>query len=177
MEVVDHLRVASAALDAALLVDSPLAGVEVAELIRLNRLLIAKAESLGLRLTFTADKAGVARREGSASTAAFVAKTTGVSLAQAAREVKLDHDLQRVAPATREALVSPGMSKDKMTTLATALNKLPKTLPAADKQRVEDDLVEKAARLSLEDFRRAANRALEVIDAVWADRAQGEELA
>ncbi|CAN5231640.1 HNH endonuclease signature motif containing protein [soil metagenome] len=177
MEVVDHLRVASAALDAALLVDSPLAGVEVAELIRLNRSLITKAESLGLRLTFTADKSGVARREGAASTAAFVAITTGVSLSQAAREVKLAHDLQRVASATREALVRPGMSKDKMGTLTTALNKLPKNLPAADRQRVEDDLVGKAASLSLEDFRRAANRALEVIDAAWADQVQGEELA
>ncbi|MCW2747484.1 MAG: hypothetical protein JWP10_626, partial [Nocardioidaceae bacterium] len=178
MDVIQHVRAAQTSLDHA---RAPgleyLAGGDIAHLVRSLQGLITSAQALQLDLTVVADKNHVGRREGAASTSAFLAQTTGVSLSQAAREVKLAHDLQRVAPATREALVRPGMSKDKMGTLTQALRKLPKVLPVADRQRVENDLVEKASILSLEDFRRAANRALEVIDAVWADQVQGEELA
>ncbi|CAN5337191.1 hypothetical protein BH09ACT10_BH09ACT10_15710 [soil metagenome] len=178
MDVIEHVRAAQTSLDHARAAGlGDLAGGDIAHLVRNLQGLVTTAQALQLDVTVVAGKNHIGRREGAASTSAFLAQTTGVSLSQAAREVKLAHDLQQVAPATREALVRPGMSKDKMGTLTQALRKLPKGLSVKDRQRVEDDLVQKASGLSLEDFRRAANRALEVIDAAWADQRQGDDLA
>ncbi|CAN5264446.1 hypothetical protein BH09ACT10_BH09ACT10_31190 [soil metagenome] len=114
MDVIEHVRAAQSSLDAARAAGlEDLAGGDIAHLVRSLQGLVTTAQALQLDVTVVADKAHVGRREGAASTAAFVAKTTGVSLSQAAREVKLAHDLQRVAPATREALVRPGCRKTK----------------------------------------------------------------
>ncbi|MCW2748571.1 MAG: hypothetical protein JWP10_1713 [Nocardioidaceae bacterium] len=176
MTAIQLVRQAEASLDAALACEEPLAGVEIAELMRRTHAAIATGQALLLKMTVAADRANVAKREGAASTSAFIAKTTGISLKDAAREVKLAQDLQEVAPQTRDALTRPGMSKDKMAVLTGAMRKVPKSFDADQRQTIEDDLVAKGLKHSLEDFRRAARRAVEVLDPQLADEIEGKEL-
>ena len=80
----------------------------VAEVDRATR----RIESLKLKLVAAADQAGVAKDAGFTGTDAWVAKTTTVSRADAARQVALAAELESGHDATAEALdaglVSPG---------------------------------------------------------------------
>jgi len=68
------------------------------------------------------------------------------------------------------------MSPDKARIITRAMAALPDTLTADEQAAVESGLVEKARRLSYEDLRRAARRALEVLDRDLADRAENTAL-
>jgi hypothetical protein len=99
-----------------------------------------------------------------------------VSHREAAKEVKLATELQTVAPRTREAMSLPGMSTEKARVITGVMTKLPAQLNEAERSTVEADLVDRARRHSVDDLRRAAKRAVEVLDAAWADRLEAHTL-
>ena len=144
--------------------------------LRAAQSVVRAAEALVLDLTAAADQAKVATAEGAASTAAWLAESAGVSRGAASRDVKLATDLQEKAPQTREALDLPGMSADKARVIARAMRELPRSLDGAERAAVEADLIDKATRHSWEDLRRAARRALDVVDRSRADQAENDQL-
>ena len=74
-------------------------------------------------------------------------------------------------------MAEPGMSKDKARVIAGAMTKLPRDLTGNDRQKVETDLIAKAKQISVEDLRRAARRAVEILDPARADQLEGEQLS
>lgn len=146
-----------------------LSGSDLAVVMRGAQDISRTVNALILDVTAAADVSGVARQEGSASTQAWIAQTAGVSFREASKEVKLATDLQISAPKTREAMGLPGMSNEKARVITSAMVKLPRDLDHHQREIVETDLVERAQKHSVEDLRRAAKRAVEVIDHTWAD--------
>lgn len=171
MQVVDHLDAAARHLAEARA--RGLVGADLARLVVTTQSVMRMAQALLLEATAAADEADTARGQGAASTTAWVAQTAGLSRRDAAREVKLAHDLQS-APATRDAMSLPGMSSEKARVITRALGELPQALGVHERSLVEKDLVDTAQRHSVEDLRRAAKRSLDVID---RDRADSQESA
>lgn len=134
------------------------------------------AQAITLDLAAAADASNVARTQGAASTQAWLAQTNGISHRNASRDLKLAKDLQTVAPQTRQAMSLPGMSTDKAHVITGAMAKLPQVLDEAQRATVEADLVQRAQKHSIEDLRRAAKRAVEVIDTRWADELESATL-
>ncbi|CAN5202177.1 HNH endonuclease signature motif containing protein [soil metagenome] len=155
-----------------------LAGGEVAGVIGLNQAVQAKVQSTGLRLALVADRKKVAAREGAGTTQAFIARSQGVSMREAGKELQLARDLQ-AAPQTEAAMKDAGVtgvSKDKAHVIARAMTKLPGFIRDDQRRVIEADLISSAQAHSVEDLRRAAKRATEVIDTRLADKLEGETL-
>jgi hypothetical protein len=172
VEIADHLTAAVGHLRAARGLEvSDIAG-SMAQIQDISRL----AQAISLDLTAAAHAADTARTQGAASTQSWLAQTSGVSHHDAAKELKLATDLQTVAPRTREAMSLPGMSADKARVITGAMTKLPAQLNPAERATVEADLVERAQKHSIDDLRRAAKRAVEVLDTAWADRLEAQTL-
>ena len=150
---------------------------EIAQTCKVAQRIVTRGHSFLLDAAAAADKCGVATHEGASSTQSWLASSTGVSERDAAKDLKLAKDLQSAAPQTRAAMAEPGMSKDKARLIAGAMCKLPRDLSDEDRQRVEADLIEKAKQISVEDLRRAARRAVEVLDPARADLLEGEQLS
>ncbi|MGH3456731.1 DUF222 domain-containing protein [Aeromicrobium sp.] len=174
MRTIDHLDAAVRHLHEAR--EQGVGDADLARVVVATQSVIRAAQALLLDATAAADAANTARGQGASSTAAWVAQTSGLSRRDAAREVKLAQDLQ-TAPATREALSLPGMSSEKARVITRAMGDLPRGLDDHGRALVEKDLVDKAQQHSLEDLRRAARRAVEVLDREWADRIESETLA
>ncbi|MCW2748284.1 MAG: hypothetical protein JWP10_1426 [Nocardioidaceae bacterium] len=174
--IVQHLRQASAALSAAR--ESGMAGLdaaEIAEVCRLTASLVGASQSIQLDAQVAGERSGVARREGASSMQSFIAQTNGVSMRDASKDLALAKHLHKSAPLTREAMGN-GLSKDKARVVARAMDDLPRCVTPDQRHEVETDLVDKARKHSVEDLRRAAKRALEVLDTHWADEVEGETL-
>jgi uncharacterized protein DUF222/HNH endonuclease len=170
--VTGHLAVAAEHLRAAraLAPDDVMAAmVAVQDVARL-------AQALTLDLTAAAESTGAARRDGAASTQSWIAQTAGVSPRDAARDVQLARDLATTAPQTRQAMDRPGMSREKARIITGAMGRLPRSIDDAGRATVEADLVERAQKHSVDDLRRAAKRAVEVLDSAWADRLESGTL-
>lgn len=177
MTVTDHLSAAAGHLRQARALG--VTGLDVHELaatMQAVRDVSRVAQAIELDATAAADSANVARSQGAASTQAWLAQSAGVSHREAWRELKLAQDLQTVAPQTRLAMSTPGMSADKARVIAGAMTKLPRQLDQAHRATVEADLIVKATKHSYEDLHRAAKRAVEVIDRDWADRLEAATL-
>ncbi|MCW2748589.1 MAG: hypothetical protein JWP10_1731 [Nocardioidaceae bacterium] len=84
-----------------------LAGGEIPGVIGLNQAVQAKVQSTGLRLALVADRRNVAQREGAGTTQAFIARSQGVSMREAGKELQLARDLEG-APQTQAALNDAG---------------------------------------------------------------------
>lgn len=137
--------------------------------------LVRAAQVLVLELTRHADALGTARQVGATSTQAWLAQTSGTSHASAGKDVRLARELDQAAPRTKDALTTggiDGISVDKARVVVDAMTRLPVDLAAPERDRVERDLVDKARRFGVEELRRAARRALDVIDPVRADAAE-----
>lgn len=173
MQVIDHLDAAARHLGEARA--RGVHGADLARLVVTTQSVIRTAQALLLEATAAADAADIARGQGAASTTAWVAQTAGLSRRDAAREVKLAHDLQ-AAPATRDAMGLPGMSSEKARVITQAMGDLPGALDEHERSLVEKDLVDKAQAHSVEDLRRAAKRSLEVIDRDSADHQEATAL-
>lgn len=149
---------------------------DIAAVVKAAQSVIRSAQALLLDATAAAETHQVARQQGAASTGSWLAESAGVSRKDAARDLKLARDLQSKAPQTREAMSKPGMSPDKARVITRAMSSLPRDLNAGERTAVEADLVAKAQRHSLEDLRRAAKRAVEVIDMQRADEIESARL-
>ena len=172
MKLTDHLCAAAEHLRAA----RALEAVDLADAMARVQAIARLAQAISLDLTAAAHAADTARMQGAASTQSWLAQTGGVSHREAAKEVKLATDLQAVAPHTREAMSLPGMSTEKARVITGAMTKLPTQLNDTERSTVEADLVARAQKHSVDDLRRAAKRAVEVLDVEWADRLEAQTL-
>lgn len=172
MKLADHLSAAAEHLRAARTFEAVDIAGSMGQVQEISRL----AQAISLDLTAAAHASDTARTQGAASTQSWLAQTGGVSHREAAKELKLATDLQTVAPRTREAMSLPGMSTEKARVITGAMSRLPAELDAAERSTVEADLVERAQRHSVDDLRRAAKRAIEVLDAAWADQVEAQTL-
>ncbi|SKB07926.1 HNH endonuclease [Aeromicrobium choanae] len=164
------------ALDAALACD--LSELTADELVRLNRLaqdLVRKATALGLAAMAEASRAEAHKNAGELSMTALVAKEAGVSRREAAQQVRLAQQLD-AAPVLRESLGRAGMSTDKARIVSDALQDLPADLTAEERRAVECDLTAAAPDLPLEQLRRKARRAVEVVDVHRADTIENRQV-
>ena len=125
---------------------------------------IRRLEAYKLRLVATADKAGTALDAGFAGTEAWVAKTTTVSRAHAAREVALAQELQSGHDATASALDEGLVSPAHAAVIVKAGRDLPSGVSDAQRQQVEAALVEQAKRYDPDQLRRLAKRALAAVE-------------
>jgi hypothetical protein len=172
MELADHLSAAAEHLRAARTLEAADIAASMAQVQEVTRL----AQAISLDLTAAAHAADTARMQGAATTQSWLAQTGGVSHREAAKDVRLATELQTVAPRTREAMSLPGMSPEKARVITGAMTKLPHQLDHAERSTVESDLIERAQKHSVDDLRRAAKRAVEVLDAAWADRIEAQTL-
>jgi len=125
---------------------------------------IRRLESYKLKLVAAADSAGVAKDAGFTRADAWLAKTTTVSRSDAARQVALATELESGHVATAEALDAGLVSTDHAAVIVRATGQLPDTVSAEQRQVVETNLVEKAARFSPDQLRRLARRAIEAVE-------------
>ena len=125
---------------------------------------IRRLESLKLKLVAAADSAGVAKDAGFTGADAWLAKTTTVSRADAARQVALAGELDSGHDATAEALDAGLVSPEHAAVIVRATGQLPDTVTEEQRQMVEASLVEKAARFSPDQLRRLARRAIEAVE-------------
>lgn len=172
MKLADHLAAAAEHLRAARTLDVGDLADAMARVQEVSRL----AQAISLDLTAAIHAGDTARQQGAASTQSWLAQTGGVSHREAAKEVKLATELQTVAPHTREAMSLPGMSTEKARVITGAMTRLPAQLKDTERSTVEADLVDRAQKHSVDDLRRAAKRAVEVLDAEWADRLEAQTL-
>jgi hypothetical protein len=132
----------------------------VAELDRAAR----RIEALKLKVVAAADQAQVAKDAGFTGADAWLAKTTTVSRADAARQVALAADLDSGHDATAGALGAGLVSPEHAAVIVRATGQLPDTVSEDQRQTVEASLVKKAARLSPDQLRRIARRAIEAVE-------------
>jgi len=132
----------------------------VAELDRATR----RIEALKLKVVAAADQAQVAQNAGFTSADAWLAKTTTVSRADAARQVALAGELDAGHDATAEALDAGLVSPEHAAVIVRATGQLPAGVSAEQRHTVEASLVEKAARFSPDQLRRIARRAIEAVE-------------
>ena len=123
-----------------------------------------RLDALKLKLVAAADKAGAAKDAGFTGADAWLAKTTTVSRADAARQVALAAELDSGHDATAEALDAGLVSPEHAAVIVQATGRLPDTVSSAQRQTVEASLVEKAARFSPDQLRRFARRAIEAVE-------------
>ena len=125
---------------------------------------IRRLESYKLKLVAAADSAGVAKDAGFTGADAWLAKTTTVSRADAARQVALAGELDSGHDATAEALDAGLVSPEHAAVIVRATGQLPDRVSEEQRQVVEATLVEKAARFSPDQLRRIARRAIEAVE-------------
>lgn len=168
----EHLTAAASHLRAARFIEVG----DIAGAMALVQEITRLAQAIGLDLTAAAHQADTARDQGAASTQAWLAHTGGVSHREAAGDLKLANDLRDIAPQTRAAMDRPGMSPAKAKVITGAMGKLPGELGDSQRAAVEADLVDRAQKHSIDDLRRAAKRAVEVIDRDQADEEEASTL-
>jgi hypothetical protein len=127
------------------------------------------------QLIALAAKLNAHKSVGMGSMAQMVARESGVSTRDAAKQIKLAEHLEE-APILAAQMTKPGMSTEKARIVAGVVEKLPLNLTPADRERVEADLAQAAPSMSVEQLRRKARRAVEIVDREQADRIENREL-
>src|SRR5687768_9513660 len=123
-----------------------------------------RLDAVKLRLVAAADKAGTAKDAGFTGPDAWLAKTTTVSRADAARQVALAADLESGHDSTAAALDAGLVSPGHAAVIVHATGQLPAGVSAEQRQVVEESLVEQARRYSPDQLRRLARRAIEAVE-------------
>lgn len=152
-----------------------LSAAELASATSLNAQIIREAQAFQHALVAAGARKQAHKAAGAASMTSMIAADSGVSRAEAARQIKLAEHLEQ-KPVLREQLSRPGMSTQKAQIVATAMERLPVGLSPDDRQTIEDDLAHAAPGMSVEQLRRKAKRALEVVDLPRANRLENREL-
>ena len=144
---------------------APIGSAHGAAVVEVDRA-IRRLEALKLKLLATADQHGVAQDAGFTGTEAWAAQQTTTPRATAARQVALARELSpdaghdATARALDEGLVSPAHAA----VIVQAQRELPTGASTEQKAAVEAVLVEKAKRLTPDQLRRIARRAVETIE-------------
>ena len=137
-------------------VDGQVSGRDVAEVDRA----IARLEAVKLRMVAAADRQGAGSAAGMSGTPAWLAAHTRTWGAKAAADVSLATALETSLPATRQALAEGTVSTAHAAVIAGTASRLPLSLTAAERTKVETALVAHAKRVDPARLRRAARRAL-----------------
>jgi len=117
-----------------------------------------------LRIVAAADRAQVSAQSGATSTGAWLAGVVREDGARASRETRLARELGESCTATGAALARGEISTGHADVIARAAQKLPAGLDDQQRRRVEEHLLEQAARLTPDQLRRRARRALEAVE-------------
>ncbi len=125
---------------------------------------VRRIESLKLKVVAAASSAGVAKDAGFTGPDAWLAKTTTVSRAAAARQVALAGELDSGHGATVEALDAGLVSPGHAAVIVQATGQLPAGVSAEQREVVEANLVKKAQKYSPDQLRRIARRAIEAVE-------------
>jgi hypothetical protein len=135
----------------------------------------ARIAALKLQVLGTAERSRTAARSGAASTGQWAARVANADPAVAQRQVGLARGLER-RTATQEALSAGSISTEHAAVIVQADRSLPAQVSAAQRDAVEESLVEKARTLPPSALRRAARRALEAVepDAAAVDAHENE---
>ena len=131
-------------------------GRDVAEVDRA----VARLEAVKLRMVAAADRQGAGEASGMSGTSAWLAAHTRSWGGKAAADVSLANALEKSLPLTREALAAGTVSTAHAAVIAGASSRLPETLTAAERTRIETSLVAQAKHVDPARLRRAARRAL-----------------
>jgi hypothetical protein len=153
-------------------VSQPLAAGEYAGAIVEWERAARRIEAVKLRLVAAAGRAGSASLTGMSGTSAWLAKHTTADQPAAARTTKLAAELfdESAQPAATAAALSRGdISTEHARVIADAKAKLPTSLSIVEVTAIEDSLVEKARSLDPASLRKAARRALAVVEADSAE--------
>ena len=124
----------------------------------------ARLAALRLRVVAAADAARVHRESGATSTGAWLAGVTREDCPRAAREVRLARRLDEDCSATGAALARGVISTGHAQVITRATSTLPDHLDRAQRAQVEEHLLDQAARLTPEQLRRRARRAIEAVE-------------
>src|SRR5699024_6490095 len=134
-----------------------------------------------LKVLAAAERDNTAEKAGAADTASWAAKNTNDDSRETARAAKLATRVKDRSP-TQKALDDGDISPQHAETIVAAGEKLPEDLSAAERDRVEEDLVDKAKTMAPGALRRQARRQLEAlnkeraeVDAHEEDQVAGEE--
>ena len=173
--VVDRLAGGPAAIAAA---REGLAELDAAELVEAHRVgqeILREVQAFLLAVTAEGSRKKAHEQTSAPSMDALIAETSGITRRDASRQRQLAERLE-TAPVLAEQLTKPGMSTDKAQVVARAMDELPRGLSPADRSVVERDLAEAAPGMSLEQLRRKARRAVEVVDKPRADAIEDRAL-
>lgn len=149
---------------------------EIREILKSSTAMISALQAMNARLTGAAEDRALPREDGSASTVAWLASTTGIARREASRLVKLSRLDATRGLATREAWSSGAVSTEQASIILTALDQLPDWFVAEQHDDAETTLLEHAKEFAADDLRRVANRIVEVVDPDSADEVIGEQL-
>jgi hypothetical protein len=141
---------------------------------------LARAENrlaeLRLRVIAAADRSEVATESAATSTAAWLTQATRRPRAAAHGDVRLAQRLETDRSHTREALALGSVDADQARVIVRAVDGLPETVGAAERERAETHLVHLAGEHDAVTLARLARRLHEVINPGAADEAEGQRL-
>ncbi|WP_159085860.1 HNH endonuclease signature motif containing protein [Aeromicrobium chenweiae] len=161
--------------DAAALEPWSLTGAEVREVVGAVQQTRTALDALMCRLAASADAMGLPKDDGAPSVTAWLASTTGMPKADAAKLAALARSTSS-AETTRAAWAAGEISTDQAKVIMQAIDRLPEWVGEQERTDAEAHLIELAGRHHLDDLRRLANRVLEVIDPDGADEVLGEQV-
>ncbi len=162
--------------DTAALEPWTLTDAELREMTRAAAGAVSGLQALLTRLAGAAESRALPREDGSGSTTAWLASTTGVARREASKLVALSRLDDSRGTATRDAWASGDLSTEQASIILKALDQLPDWFVAEQHDDAETTLLEHAREFTADDLRRLANRIVEVVDPVSADEIIGRQL-
>ena len=136
----------------------------------------ARIAALRLRVLAAADTADVAAETAATSTGAWLAQATRRTRAGAHADVLLARSLDDTHTATRDALADGLLAEDQARVVVRAVDALPASVDAADRDRAEKHLLHLAGRHDAAALKQLGRHLHAVLDAEGADRAEGRRL-
>ncbi len=149
---------------------------EMREILKSSTAMISALQAMNARLTRAAEDRALPREDGNASTAAWLASTTGIARREASKLVALSRLDESRGTATRDAWASGDLSTEQASIILKALDRLPEWFVAEQHDDAEATLLEHAREFAADDLRRLANRIVEVVDPDSADEIIGAQL-
>jgi hypothetical protein len=136
----------------------------------------ARIHEVRLRVLAAADAADAGADAGATSTAAWVAHETRQVRSAAHADVHLARELAATCPTTRQALGEGRVNAAQARVIVRAMESLPDTITAADRERAERHLVQAAGDHDAKALAVLGRRVFEVIDPEAADLEEGRRL-
>ncbi len=137
---------------------------------------VASLTETAVRLAGAVEDRALPREDGSASTVAWLASTTGIARREASKLVALSRLDESRGTATRAAWASGDLSTEQASIILKALDQLPEWFVEEQHDDAEATLLEHAREFAADDLRRLANRIVEVVDPLAADEIIGAQL-